>query len=229
MTPQDISVIIPAFNEAPRIGTAIESAMNEDAGEVIVCDGGSADDTVQVAQTQGATVVRSDPGRGRQLARGADAAKGAFLLFLHADNRLSGGCLTALCDLVNHADDQAQVWGGFRQKIDASGLIYRSLEWGNATRVRLRGMPFGDQAIFVSRSNYRRVGGFQTVPLMEDVLLARALRRQSWPKLIDRAIVVDARRWQKRGIIRQTLRNWGIQFAHSCGVSEDRLAEWYRR
>lgn len=229
MTPQDVSVIIPAFNEAPRIGDAIESAMMENAGEVIVSDGGSADETVQIARIHGASVIQSDPGRGRQLARGADAAKGTFLLFLHADNRLSGGCLTALCDSVNHADDQDQVWGGFRQKIDASGLIYRSLEWGNATRIRLRGMPFGDQAIFVSRSNYRRVGGFQTVPLMEDVLLARALRRQSWPKLINRAIIVDARRWQKRGIIRQTLRNWGIQFAHSCGVSEDRLADWYRR
>ena len=89
-------------------------------------------------------------------------------------------------------------------------------------------MPFGDQAMFMTRESYDLAGGFQPLPLMEDVVLSRALRRKSWPVLIDRPVFVDARRWQRRGPFHQTVRNWGIQLAHRFGVSENRLVKWYR-
>lgn len=228
MIPRDVSVIIPALNEAERIEAAIESVWQAGAGEIIVCDGGSDDATVKIAQQHRATVVHSPPGRGRQLAKGAEQASGDLLLFLHADNRLGEGCLEQLCRCAPQTATVSLFWGGFRQQIDSQSFMYRILECGNAARIRFRGMPFGDQAMFVMRGLYDQVGGFPTTALMEDVLLSQALRRRCWPTLINRVIHVDSRRWQQRGVIRQTIRNWGIQLAHSFGVSEDRLAKWYR-
>ncbi|MCO8124855.1 glycosyltransferase family 2 protein [Stieleria sp. TO1_6] len=245
MTPVDVSVIIPAIDEAANLPAAIQSALANGAGEVIVCDGGSRDATRQLAQQAGAKVIESERGRGTQLRQGAQFASGAMLLFLHADNRLDDGCLNELCRCVRlrGTAEQGQcagsettvgsppsllLWGGFRQRIDATALGFRLLEWGNASRIRYRGMPFGDQAMFVTRQLYDQVGGFQPLPLLEDVVLAQSLRRICWPILVDHTVQVDARRWQKRGIVRQTLRNWGIQLAHWSGVSESRLASWYR-
>ncbi|QEF98069.1 N-glycosyltransferase [Stieleria maiorica] len=228
MTPRDVSVIIAALNEAERIEAAIGSAWKNGAGEVVVCDGGSEDRTAQLARQSAATVVQSQRGRGKQMAAGASASTRDMLLFLHADNRLGDGCLDALCRCVDRAGDPRACWGGFRQRIDAEDAIYRWLEWGNALRVRWRGVPFGDQAMFASRQLYEGVGGFQAVPLMEDVLLAQALRRRRWPLLVDGIVHIDARRWKSRGVIRQTARNWGIQIAHRLGVSEHRLERWYR-
>ncbi|QDV81843.1 TIGR04283 family arsenosugar biosynthesis glycosyltransferase [Planctomycetes bacterium TBK1r] len=228
MTPQQVSVIIPALNEAERIEAAIESAWNNDAGEVIVCDGGSSDPTPELARARRAIVLTAPRGRGNQLRAGAHAATGSVLLFLHADNRLGDGCFQTLCERIDAAAQPHACWGGLKQQIEEPGLVYRLLEWGNANRIRWRGMPFGDQALFVTRTLYDRVGGFPAVPLMEDVALSKALRRQSWPMLVDGMVHIDARRWKKRGVFRQTARNWGLQLAHSLGVSESRLEKWYR-
>ncbi|QDV43689.1 PGL/p-HBAD biosynthesis glycosyltransferase [Stieleria neptunia] len=228
MTPQQVSVIIPALNEAARIEAAIESAWNNDAGEVIVCDGGSSDSTPQLSRARRATVVTAARGRGNQLGAGAQAATGCVLLFLHADNRLSDGCLYAMCQRIDASAQPQQCWGGFKQRIEEPRVLFRLLEWGNAIRIRWRGVPFGDQAVFVTRTLYDRVGGFPSVALMEDVLLSRALRRHSWPMLVDALVHIDARRWTKRGVLRQTARNWGIQLAHCLGVSESHLEKWYR-
>jgi rSAM/selenodomain-associated transferase 2 len=228
MTPAEVSVIIPALNEAERIDRAVRSARSAGAGEVIVSDGGSDDDTVAVARDAGASVIASPPGRGRQLRRGARHAGGGLLVFLHADNGLGENSLRAVCRLADHPADRGTLWGGFRQQIESPRVIYRWLELGNAARIRCRGMPFGDQAMFVSRSLYDRVGGFAALPLMEDVDLSRRLRRIRWPRLVDAKVHVDPRRWEDRGVVRQTIRNWGIQTAHCFGVGEQRLSTWYR-
>ena len=228
MNPDDFCVVIAALNEQSRIATAIESAFTCGAARVIVSDGGSDDETAEVARRSGAEVVKSSRGRGQQLRLGAEQATEEMLLFLHADNWLEADCLEAVCQLVAKRRSNAPLWGGFRQAIEADHWQYRLLEWGNACRIRVRGIPFGDQAIFVQRRLYEQAGGIEPLPLMEDVILSRTLRRQSWPVLIDARVHVDARRWQKRGVVRQTLRNWGIQLAHRLGVSEDRLAGWYR-
>ncbi len=228
MTPAQVSVIIPAFNEADRIGRAIGSARAAGAGEVIVSDGGSEDETAAVAAAAGAGVIASPLGRGRQLQLGAQQAGGAVMVFLHADNWLGQDSLAAVCRLADNLADRGEFWGGFRQRIESPRAIYRWLESGNAARIRCRGMPFGDQAVFVTRRLYDRVGGFAAVPLMEDVDLARRLRRIRWPRLVDADVHVDPRRWEHRGVVRQTIRNWGIQTAHFLGVGEHRLATWYR-
>lgn len=228
MTPADVSVIIPTLNEAAGIGRAIESARTAGAEQIIISDGGSGDETVATASRANASVITSAAGRGNQLRCAAEQASGRVLLFLHADNWLAADSLRQLCVCCEKVGDPQTVWGGFRQQIDSSRSIYRWIEAGNAARIRWRGMPFGDQAMFVAQRLYRQVGGFAALPLMEDVDLARRLRRVRWPLLVDAAVHVDPRRWQARGVVRQTIRNWGIQTAHFLGVSEQRLYKWYR-
>lgn len=226
MTPADITVVIPALNESDAIHRTVRSAFAGGAGEVIVVDGGSRDGTAAAARDDGARVVECSAGRGRQLAAGAAAARGEMLLFLHADNWLSPGCLQ---QLVASVAGDAQCWGAFRQRIDAPQFCYRWLEVGNAARVRLVGLPFGDQALFVPRALYEKVGGFPDEPLMEDVILARRLRRLRRPVLLPGPLHVSPRRWQRHGVVRQTVRNWTIQLAFRLGVSPRRLVSYYER
>ncbi|TWT84006.1 Glucosyl-3-phosphoglycerate synthase [Planctomycetes bacterium CA13] len=223
MKPSDISVVIPTWNEETTIEGSIRSAIEAGAVEVIVCDGGSNDNTIARATEAGASaIIRSVPGRGVQLNAGAMFAKRDFVLFLHADNRLSHDCLRQICDSPD------VVWGAFKQQIEAKGFVYRWLEKGNATRVKWRNMAFGDQAIFVERSTYKKHGGFEEIPLMEDVAFSRQMRKVAKPRLLAGPVIISARRWQRRGVIRQTLRNWYLQFAYAVGVPPRRLAKWYR-
>ena len=225
MTPAEISVVIPAINEESSIAVAVQSAVRAGAGEIIVVDGGSQDDTIGAARRAGATkIVRSLPGRGVQLNSGlvlVDAHQ-RVVLFLHADNALDPNCLEQICDR------DELIWGAFRQQIDSPAKIFRWIERGNAMRVQLRRMPFGDQAVFVRKTELDRQGGFEEIPLMEDVALSRRLRRIAKPALLPGPVHVNARRWQHRGPIRQTLRNWWIQLAYAAGVSPQRLKQWYR-
>lgn len=231
-----VSVIIPTLNEDANVEHAVKAAQAAGANQVVVSDGGSKDATVERAQHAGALVVEGSPGRGNQLQHGAASADGDLLLFLHADCRFEAGAWETLkADFHQHqslldTNENAQgvYWGAFKQRINDPCWRYRLLEWGNAFRVRWRGMPFGDQAMFVDRESFQQVGGFPQVPLMEDVVLSQRLRRQRWPILRPEVVVVDARRWQTRGVIKQTVRNWLIQLAHLLGVSESTLSKWYR-
>jgi rSAM/selenodomain-associated transferase 2 len=220
-----VSVIIPALNEEPNVGRAIDSAWTAGADEVIVSDGGSKDDTVE--RSAGATsVVTSEPGRARQMNSGAKAATGGVLVFLHADNWLQA---SSFDQLQSSLEDQRVVGGSFRQRIEAAGFGYRWLEWGNAFRASWLRLPYGDQGIFVRRGQFDDLGGFPEVALMEDVLLVRSLRKRGRLVSLDGPIHISARRWQEHGILRQTLRNWWILTMHRWGVAPDKLAIYYRR
>ncbi|OYP32388.1 hypothetical protein CGZ80_19435 [Rhodopirellula sp. MGV] len=233
MSPSDFSIVIAALNEEAKLERAIRSAQNNGASQVIVADGGSHDATVEVAKSCGADVIVTSRGRGNQLREGSHLASHAMLMFLHADNWLGDDSLDQICRALENRSHRSptphkRFWGGLRQRIENEAGKYRWIEFGNATRIRMRGLPFGDQAIFVHRDLYDQVGGFQPIPLMEDVVLSQALRKLSWPQLVDATVHVDARRWEKRGIVRQTAINWGIQTAHFLGVSEHKLSRWYR-
>ena len=217
-----VSVLIPTLNEADEIAASIQSAVDAGADEVIVADGGSTDPTVPIAEATGAHVIRASAGRGTQLRPAAEIASGDYVLILHADNRLHPSCL-------NELERSHAAWGGCWQRIDAGGVVYRALEYGNAMRIRTRGLVFGDQAMFIRRSLLTAIGGVPTVPLMEDVLLSRQLRRRHRPVLLNSPVQVDARRWQSRGVVGQTLRNWRIQIAHRWGADERRLMQRYQR
>jgi rSAM/selenodomain-associated transferase 2 len=221
-----LSVIIPAINEATHIGRAVKSAWNAGANEVLVADGGSSDDSAQLAAAAGARVIVSPPGRAAQQNVAAREATGDVLLFLHADNALPANAIAQ----IKTAMQQSKVLhGAFRQRIEAPVIGYRLLERGNAARVRWLGLPYGDQAIFIRRSVFEDAGGFPEVPLMEDLILMQRLRRRAWPVLLPGPVLVSPRRWQRHGILRQTLRNWRLTAAYSLGSTPQQLAESYRR
>ena len=223
MTPAEVSIVIPALNERANIKAAIESARDAGAEQIIVVDGGSQDETTEAAAAAGATtIVESAAGRGVQLNRGAAVATGSFLLFLHADNRLGSQCLSQICDHPN------VVWGAFRQRVDSDLKRFRVIELGNALRVRLRGMAFGDQGIFVDRAVFEKHGGYQEIPLMEDVALSRMLRKVRTPVLLDGPLTISPRRWLQNGLVRQTVTNWRLQLAFHFGASPESLAQRYR-
>ena len=225
MSPADCSVIIPALNEADNIERAIRSAQDAGAREIVVADGGSDDRTIEIARNVGALIVESEPGRGVQQNAGARLAQGHVLLFLHADNWLAPSALTQVSDA---ATGVTHVWGGMQQNIDAHRWMFRVLEWGNRLRIVYRGLPFGDQAIFVSTELFWQVGGFPDHPIMEDLALSRRLLRIRRPLCLEGPIYVNARRWQETGVIKQTVRNVSLQAAYAMGVSPARLAQYYR-
>lgn len=219
-----VSVIIPAINEATHIAEAVASAIGAGADEILVVDGGSIDDTI--TRAAGAKVLTGRAGRAAQQNAGAAAATGDVLVFLHADSRLASGSIEQVRQACT--DDRIK-WGAFRQRIDASGLLYRVVEYGNGLRVRWRGLAYGDQGIWVRRDEFQRIGGFADVPLLEDLLLSRMLLHIGHPALLVGPLTTSARRWQKHGVVRQTLRNWSILAAHARGATPAQLAERYRR
>lgn len=225
--PVRLSVIIPTLNEAVNVAAAIESAWRAGAAEVIVADGGSSDETAQVISGQRCEFLVAPRGRATQQNAGARAVTGDVLLFLHADNRLGTDDIARQIELA-FANPRV-LHGALCQRIDASATVYRWLERGNAARVKWLGLPYGDQAIFVRRDAFFELGGFPCEPLMEDLLLMQRLRRQAWPALIAGPVIVSPRRWQRHGVIGQTMWNWWLLLRHACGANPADLAREYRR
>ncbi|MBT6155009.1 MAG: glycosyltransferase family 2 protein [Planctomycetaceae bacterium] len=219
-----ISIIIPTLNEADRIADVVgrAQALGDDC-EVIVVDGGSDDATMSCAQA--ADICLQVPqGRASQQNAAVQTATGDVLLFLHADCWLEEGALQAVRLALA---DESIVGGCFRQAIEAAGMRFRLLEWGNALRVKTCKWAYGDQGIFIRRDIFESLGGFPDVRLMEDLLLMKRLKKVGRIALLEQRIHVSARRWQQRGVIRQTLRNWSLIILAQCGVSPNRLAGFY--
>ena len=215
-----VSVVIPTLNEALCLPRAIASAASPDV-EILVVDGGSSDGTVALAEDLGALVVHAPRGRGSQLAAGADAAHGDLLLFLHADALLPPGYVQSVrCAM---ADPRCAI-GAFRLRIGARGLGLRLVEWGARLRSRWLAMPYGDQGFFVRASTYREIGGFSTLPAMEDLEFLRRIRRLGSVRTLSSGVVVSPRSWQRHGVLRFTLWNVVCAVAFLLGVSPARLA-----
>lgn len=215
-----LSVVIPTLNEEKCVGDAVSSVGG--LAEVIVVDGGSDDATVEAARRAGARVLESPRGRGVQLDRGARAAMGEWLVFLHADTRLEYGWADALASLP-----EAVVGGAFRFAVDSPRRAYRIIEAGVALRCRLFRLPFGDQGIFVRRAIYGMIGGFPPFPLMEDLAFARRLSRTGRMAFPQVRAFTSARRWEEGGVMATTLRNLGLQALYTAGLSPERLARLY--
>ena len=219
-----LSVIIPTLNEAESIQRAIETSLALSLHEVIVADGGSTDDTIAIAQKLDCRVINCPRGRALQQNAGAAAATGDVLLFLHADSWLvPEGRLQIEKTLAS-----PKIPGGaFYHRIDADGLLFRLVEAGDALRVCFTRIAYGDQGIFLRREVFEALGGFPNVRLMEDVRLMKSLRDYGRLALLPGPLHVSARRWQKHGAIRQTIRNWCLLTAEHLGVHPDRLANLY--
>jgi rSAM/selenodomain-associated transferase 2 len=221
-----ISIIIPTLNEAENIKEAIATTQPGINIEVIVVDGGSDDDTVAIAQSLGVKVISSSPGRGVQMNAGAVAATGDILLFLHADTRLPIG----FDEMVRTALQQpGNVAGAFNLRIDASLLSLRWVELGVNLRSHFYQMPYGDQAIFLTKAVFQQIGGFPELPIMEDFELIRRLKRIGRIVTIPTPVVTSARRWLQKGVFKTTLLNQIVIIAYLLGVSPERICSWYCR
>ena len=238
-----ISVIIPTLNESGLIASAIESAQAAGADEIIVCDGGSTDDTRAHAAALGCTVINCQPGRGQQMASGAKQAVGDVLVFLHADSELAEQCLNQIresrqCQGSPECQTEAAVsggtstvcvaWGCFEHSIAAAGAKYRWLERGNLWRARRRKMIYGDQVQWMNRTAYDTVGGFAPIPIMEDVGMSDRLRKLADPIILPGPVTISPRHWQSKGVVWSTIRNWGLYSLYRCGVSAERIQKLYR-
>lgn len=219
-----LSVIVPALDEEASIERALASAAEAD--ERIVVDGGSADATVAIARASGAIVVEGPRGRGLQQQLGADKASGDVLLFLHADSALPPGFRASV--LAALATPTA-CWGRFDLRFDGAGPLLRLIAWLISTRTRLTRVATGDQAIFVTRGAFERVGGFRERLLFEDLDLTRRLKREGAMVVPPLPVVTSSRRWRSGGIWRTTFLMWGLKAMYLSGVPAERLAGYYRR
>jgi rSAM/selenodomain-associated transferase 2 len=219
-----VSAVIPTLNEAASIAAAIESIRRQRPQEIIVVDGGSTDTTVHLARPLADRVLTAARGRASQLNAGAAAATGDVLLFLHGDCFLEEG---ALAEAVRWLERPRIAAGCFSLRVTTAGILYRLIDRCATLRVRLTGIPYGDQGLYLTRKTFDRAGGFPAVQFMEDVLLGLRLRRLGRVVVARKRVFASARRWQRRGLVRQTLLNWQLTALAAAGVHPDRLAAYY--
>jgi len=221
-----MSVVIPTLDAADELAATLAALAGARlVGEIIVADGGSSDDSVAVAHAAGARIVKAPRGRGTQLAAGAAAASGDWLLFLHADCSLAPGWEQAVDTFVT-APGAADRAGYFAFALDDASRAARRLERIVAWRCRVLGLPYGDQGLLIARALYQAVGGFAALPLMEDVEFARRLgRRRLMP--LGAPAYASARRYREGGYIRRPLRNLICLALYFLGVPARHIARLY--
>lgn len=226
MTPTLLSIIIPVLNEAPSIGAALArlQPLRERGVDVIVVDGGSDDETVLQAQPCADVVMDAPRGRARQMNAGAASAQAAILLFLHADTQLPPGA----DGLIRQAIEVGAVWGRFDVRIVGRHPMLRVVASLMNWRSRLTGLATGDQAMFVRRDVFERVGGFPDQPLMEDIELSQRLRLLARPVCLFQKVATSGRRWETRGVWRTIFLMWRLRWRYWRGESADQLAQAYR-
>lgn len=221
-----ISIIIPAANEGDYLGATLTALAGVAGIEPIVVDGGSRDNTREVAAAAGVRILSTPPGRALQMNAGAAAARGSLLLFLHADSILPAG----FADCIRRTLREPQVAAGaFRLTISAPGPALRILEKLIYWRSLFLQMVYGDQALFLTTEMFQAAGPFPEMPIMEDFEFSRRLRRRGRIAILPQAVTTSARRWQRLGLIRTTVTNQLLIVAYLSGVDPQRLARWYHR
>jgi rSAM/selenodomain-associated transferase 2 len=216
-----LSVVIPALNVEHHLPHCLERMQAAD--EIIVVDGGSADASAALAEAAGARVVVAPTGRGTQLGAGAEAARGDWLLFLHADT-LPGHRWPEAVDLHRRSDPAKAAC--FRFRLADGAWQARLIERAVAARVGLFALPFGDQGLLISRRLYEEIGGYRPMPLMEDVDIVRRLGRRRLA-LLDEDAVTSSVRWRCDGWLRRSARNLFCLALYRAGVAPERLVRLY--
>jgi len=219
------SIVVPVLRDTAELARLLPVLEAHPSTELIVVSG-ARDPSLEPLERARPDVrwLVSDPGRGVQLNQGAAHARGRWLVFLHADCRLAPAWLADL----ERAECRASIVGGsFRFRLDSPRRAARLIEWGVRQRVRWLDLPYGDQAIFVRRDVFERLGGFRPLPLMEDVEFVRRLRRAGPLLHVSTPVLVSPRRWERDGWVRRTVGNLTLALLFRAGVPPARLARWY--
>lgn len=222
-----LSIVIPTLNDGHRLAPTLERLnAYESPKELIVCDGGSGDQTFALTAKAGGKFYMAPQGRGQQLAMGADVSVGEWMLFLHADTKLGPGWITTVDRFMKNPDNQYRA-AYFMFSLDdpspAARRIERLVEW----RCNTLSLPYGDQGLLINRALYERIGGFNPIPLMEDVDLIRRIpnhRLECLPALA----VTSAERYQKGGYFLRPLKNLFCLGLFMLGVSPEFINTIYR-
>jgi rSAM/selenodomain-associated transferase 2 len=224
MTSATISIVVPTLEEGATIGATLARLREPEVLEVVVADGGSRDRTREIAADLADRVLIAPRGRASQMNLGAAVATGEVLLFLHADTRVPPGFGAAIARALS---DPRIVGGRFDLELDEPGLAYRVIGAMITWRSRWTRIFTGDQALFVRREVFERLGGYPEEPLLEDLALAIAMKRAGGIACLRERVVTSARRWRQRGVLRTVLAMWAIRGLYAAGVPAKTLARYY--
>ena len=222
---QPVSVVIPALNDAACLARLLADLRAEPQLELVVVDGGSADDTFAVAQAQADRALRAPRGRAEQMRAGVAKAAHAWLWLLHADTRVPPAVVSAF--VANLPASPA--WGWCDVRLAGAAWPLRVIETAMNWRSALTGVTTGDQGIFAHRSLLAAAGGIPAQGLMEDVELCRRLRRLAAPRRVRQPITTSSRRWERDGILRTVVLMWALRLRYFLGTDPDALARRYYR
>jgi rSAM/selenodomain-associated transferase 2 len=221
-----ISIIVPALNEAEGIAAVLTglASLRNGGHEVIVVDGSSSDKTAALARHAADRVFSAPRGRASQMNAGAALASGEVLLFLHADTRLPEN---ADARVLQGLAASGRAWGRFDVRIEGESRLLPVIAFFMNLRSRATGIATGDQAIFVRRDAFQRVGGFPPLELMEDIALSRSLKCVSRPLCLADKAVTSGRRWERRGVLRTVFLMWWLRLRFFLGAAPASLARFY--
>jgi rSAM/selenodomain-associated transferase 2 len=220
-----LSIVMPVFDEAAEIEAALQALApyRQRGVEVIVVDGGSSDSSAERARVLADRVIAALRGRSLQMNAGAAAAQGDVLLFLHADTQLPENADGLVLDGLARS---GSAWGRFDVRFDGGGLLRVVAAMMNL-RSRATSIATGDQAMFMTRAAFDKVGGFPPIALMEDVALSARLKRAGKPLALRARVTTSARRWRAQGTLRTILLMWRLRVAYFFGSDPNGLAKAY--
>jgi len=219
-------IVVPLLNESAALTHQLGELdlLRAMGAQVLLVDGGSTDHTVQLARDAGLEVLESTRGRAKQMNAGARAKDSDLLVFLHVDTRLPPG---ALNQIENHLNSKTG-WGRFDVRITGSSPMLSVVAFCMNWRSRLTGIATGDQALFMTRELFERVGGFPEQPLMEDIEMCKRLKQFSPPVCLTDRVETSGRRWEQKGVWKTILLMWRLRWAYWRGVPATELAHLYR-
>ncbi len=221
-----ISVIIPVYNEIETINPLIEHLFRLASAylhEIIVVDGDPEQKTGKIITDKRVVITGSDKGRARQMNKGAALSGGDVLIFLHADTLLPGNAFQKINSVMKTSE---YVGGAFELGIDSDKTILKLIGRATTLRSRLTRIPYGDQAIFIDKDYFFKIGGFKDIPLLEDIeLMERIKKDQKAIYIVNERVTTSSRRWEDQGVIKVTLKNQMINFGYALGFSPESLAK----
>lgn len=208
-----ISVIIPTFNEEKALPATLEHVFLQTGDyEIIVVDGGSTDNTLEILEQYPTVKLLTAPkGRASQMNAGAQEANGEWLLFLHADTHLPNGALECIENVSSNKNIDT---GGFKHQFSGTAWGLRLISWLHNFRCRCTRVFYGDQAMFVRKALFNKLGGFPDTKKLEDLLLGEKLASVTQPYILDKYVITDSRKFEKKGIWLSLMRVFLIQVCH---------------
>ncbi len=217
------SLIIPVFNESSELADTLEKLTQSLQGnsgiEVILSDGGSTDNSPEIAKHYPCRVINTSTGRASQMNAASAQARGDWLVFLHADSQLPDNWQDQL--------QQSNHWGFFPVKLSAGHWSLRIVEGLINLRSRISKVATGDQGLYFRRSFFEELGGYPDIPIMEDVAISKLARQNSAPSVGIDPVMTSSRRWQQHGIIKTILLMWSLRLAYFLGIDPVRLHRIY--